>query len=251
MEKANFFVQKFKNKNSNDRFLEDNSSIKMPPDFYMYETHNLNYDKFYHGGFNTAEWVVNLLSEYADIYKGNILDWGCGPGRVLRHMPDIVNSSNRVYGCDYNAQYVIWCNNNLRNVEVRKNELYPPLSFENEFFDAIYGISIFTHLSEEMHFKWMQELNRVCKNQGVILLTVHGDCFKINLSQKERVLFDSGKLVSHKFKVEGNRLYASYQPVKFFRNLAESNGFKILEHVKGEIKNNKPQQDVWIIKKID
>ena len=38
----------------------------------------------------------------------------------------------------------------------------------------MYAISVFTHLDEDYQFRWLDELKRVTRPKGVVLLTVHG-----------------------------------------------------------------------------
>ncbi len=248
-EKINFYRIKFKNKKKNTIFLKKYPTIKMPNDYFMYETFNLDYHKVYFGGKETANWIINHFQKYMDFSHKNILDWGCGSGRVLRHLPNIINKTNKVFGTDYNKEYTNWCKQHIENVTIKENLLSPPLQFEENFFDAIYGISIFTHLSEKMHQLWFKELHRVTKKSGIIILTTHGKCFRNKLTKKEQKKFDAGLLIEHTFKKEGNRLYASYQPPTFFKQLCKTYGFDVLEHIAGSIKNHKPQQDVWILQK--
>ncbi len=247
LENINFIWQKIKNKKSNDLFIKENPSVKLPPDFYLYETFNLNYKKFYSDGISTTKWLLDHLKEFKHINNLSILDWGCGAGRIIRHLPSVAGVNNSYFGCDYNEKYINWCSKNIVNVAFKLNRLDPPLDFDNNSFDIIYGISIFTHLSNKMHFLWMKELSRVLKNDGIIFITAHGDSFKNKLLEKEKVLFDSGKLVVHKYKKEGNRLFASYQPPSFIENLCEINNLVILKHIPGVTNNNKSQQDIWII----
>lgn len=249
IEKVNFQRQKFINAKKNQQFLIKNPSIKMPPDYFMYETFALDYNKIYFGGLETANWIINHLKKHITFSNKSILDWGSGSGRVLRHIPNIIDDSNTVFGTDYNKEYTKWSKQNIKNVTIKKNDLNPPLQFKDNFFNAIYGISIFTHLSEKMHHQWFKELHRVLKKDGVILLTTHGECFKGKLTKKEQKKFDSGKLIEHSYKKEGNRLYASYQNPIFIKELCKSNGFNILEHIEEGLRNNKPQQDVWILQK--
>lgn len=248
-EKINFLKQKFVNRKKNRKFLVENPSIKMPPNYFMYETFNLDYHKIYFGGEETANWLINHFKKYIDFNNKSILDWGCGSGRVLRHLPKIIGASNKVYGTDYNSKYSKWCNENIQNVIVKENRLTPPLNYKDGFFDALYGISIFTHLSEQNHHLWFKELNRVLKKDGIILISTHGRFFKGKLTNHEQSLFDEGKLVEHTYKVEGNRLFVAYQPSEFMQFLSELYGFKILDHIEEGIRNKKPQQDVWILQK--
>jgi ubiquinone/menaquinone biosynthesis C-methylase UbiE len=248
IEQINFQREKWQNKKSNLAFKKKNPNVKLPPDFYLYETFNLNYDKFYTNGKPTATWLVNHISPFKKFKNLSILDWGCGTGRILRHLPTILETSNSFYGTDYNKKYVKWCSENLDGIQFRNNSLKPPLDFKADSMDVIYGISIFTHLSEELHFSWIHELTRVLKHGGILFLTTHGDAHTFKLLPKEQVLYDKGNLIVHAYKKEGNRLYASYQSPEFFRGMCSKNNLKVLKHIPGEIRNNKPQQDVWILR---
>ena len=238
---------RFKNKEKNQQFRKNHTGI-LPPDFYLYETFGLNYERFVLGGKETAEWIIKSFEQYTELNHKSILDWGCGPGRTLIHLPQI-NPEMKVFGSDYNKDYAHWCSENIQNVTVKKNELAPPLPFESEQFHAIFGISIFTHLSLEMHKAWLQELHRVLKKGGLLMLTTHGEASKMLLNSNQLKQFDNNELVVQGYKVEGNRLYAAYQPKAFFQSLAESFGFKVLEHTEGKVINGKMNQDVWMLQK--
>ena len=250
IEQINFQRQKWKNRKSNQNFKKNNPTVKLPPDFYLYETFNMNYDKFYTDGKPTAAWLVDHINEFKNFTNLSILDWGCGTGRILRHLPTILDTSNSFYGTDYNKKYVTWCSENLEGIQFKNNFLKPNLDFKDDFMDIIYGISIFTHLSEELHFSWIIELTRVLKNDGILFLTTHGDAHKFKLLPKEQVIYENGNLVVHGYKKEGNRLYASYQSPKFMKKLCSKNNLKVLKHIPGETRNSQPQQDVWILRLI-
>lgn len=249
VEKVNFQRAKLINLKKNRNFSFENPTIILPPDYYMYETFALDYHKIYYGGLETAEWVTNHFKNHFEFKNKKILDWGCGSGRIIRHISTFIDNSNSIIGTDYNLKYTTWCKENTKNVTINNNELTPPLKYKNSSFDAIYGISIVTHLSEKMHHLWLEELHRTLKKGGFLLLTTHGTCFKTKLTQKEQQLFDTGFLIEHKYRIEGNRLFASYQSPKFFTKICLEKGFKIVKHEKGNIANNKAQQDVWILQK--
>jgi ubiquinone/menaquinone biosynthesis C-methylase UbiE len=250
IEQVNFYKEKLKNRKSNNEFKKQYPDVVLPPDFYLYETFNLNYTKFYTNGKPTAEWLVRHIADFKEFKNLSILDWGCGTGRIIRHLPTVVDNSNTFFGTDYNKKYVKWCDENLIGITFKLNFLKPPLDFNDSSMDVIYGISIFTHLSEELHFSWMMELTRVLKNKGILLLTTHGIIHSLKLLPEEKENFDAGKLVVHGYKKEGNRLYASYQSPSFFKNLCIKNNLEVLKHIPGEIVNGKPQQDIWILQKI-
>lgn len=248
VEKINFNRTKILHQKSNTKFIKENPDVVLPPDFYLYETFGLDYNNYYFGGKKTAEWILDTIKKNRNINNTTILDWGCGPARILRHIPNLTSNAT-VFGSDYNSDYVNWCSKNINNVTVKANALAPPLSFNDNFFDIVYVISIFTHLSDEMHHKWIQELYRVAKKDAVILITTHGNAHKFKLSPQEKKDFENGKLIEHSYKIEGNRLFASYQPKSYFQNLAENTGFTVLEHQERGVQNGKPTQDVWLLRK--
>ena len=49
-----------------------------------------------------------------------------------------------------------------------------PLAMPADHFDFIYAISVFTHLREDYQDAWLEELARVARPDGIVLLTVHG-----------------------------------------------------------------------------
>ncbi len=229
------------------KFLKENPGIKLPPPFYVYETFNLNYPAFYDKSNETAKWLVSYFRKYYTLENISILDWGCGPGRIIRHLPVLLDSSCSFYGTDYNKKYITWCSKNIPGVTFYVNNLQPPLQFMDNMFDIIYGISIFTHLSLQMHYAWFNELIRILKPGGILFLTLQGEAFRIKLSANEKNLFDAGELIMKANTKEGHRTFSAFQPPVFVKKLIGKN--ELLEHVAGEIKNGKPEQDVWIIRK--
>ena len=108
---------------------------------------------------------------------------------------------------------------NLPNISFNTNTLEAKLPYEDNSFDVIYGISIFTHLSEQMHFDWYKELYRVLKTNGILFLTTQGENFKLKLTQTENETFDEGSLVVRGNVKEGHRTYSAFQPNKFMKEL--------------------------------
>ena len=102
-----------------------------------------------------------------------ILDWGCGCGRVLRYILEAVPAS-RVFGCDIDREAVEWLARSATGSSFAVTRPEPPTSYPEDHFDLVYGISILTHLAEGMQDKWLQEIARIAKRSGVVMVTVHG-----------------------------------------------------------------------------
>ena len=247
MDKIHFYLVFIKSYQKRKSFKKANPDVILPPAYFIYETFGLDYYQFYNASIETASWLISYFEKHKSLFDVNILDWGCGPGRVIRHIPTLLDKSCRCYGTDYNVKYVEWCSKYIQDVEFKLNSLEPPLLFEDNKFDVIYGISIFTHLSEKMHYAWFNELIRVLRPGGILFLTLHGNSFKTKLSSEDKQKFDDGQIVVLSSSKEGHRTYGAFHPVPFVKELAGNNN--ILEFVEGDVIDGKPQQDIWIFQK--
>jgi len=232
----------------NRRFKEIFPDIVLPPDYLMYESFQLDYKKYYEDSRQTAIWLKEYFEKYVKLQNKRILDWGCGPGRIIRHLPLVINNGCTFYGTDYNEQSIAWCSEHIPEVHFNTNQLEAKLPYESDFFDVIYGISIFTHLSESMHYNWFNELYRILKPGGILFLTTQGANFLVKLNQTEKKNFQSGKLVVRGKVKEGHRTFSAFQPKSFMETLF--NQMKVLEHVELPMGNTKVvPQDIWIVRK--
>mgnify|MGYP001599611376 FL=1 len=103
-----------------------------------------------------------------------ILDFGCGCGRVLQSF-EHVPPSGEVWGSDIDAEAIRWNRRHLGHLgQFYGNAALPPMRFPDGYFTAIYSISVFTHLPEEMQFAWLTELRRILRPGGVLLASLHG-----------------------------------------------------------------------------
>ncbi len=116
--------------------------------------------------------VVRKLSGKSIWEFNSVLDWGVGCGRLARHFPEA--HASVLTGCDIDHDNVGWCRTNLKGRYV-PSSLEPPLPFAADSFDAIYSVSVFTHLRETLQDKWLAELRRVTKVGGLVMTTVHGE----------------------------------------------------------------------------
>ena len=100
-----------------------------------------------------------------------VLDFGCGPGRTLRHLlPEAENCT--LLACDVHRESVEWVARHLP-VEAFECGAEPPLALEDGTVDLVLAVSVFTHLSESWA-RWLSELGRVLAADGLLLATVHG-----------------------------------------------------------------------------
>jgi cyclopropane fatty-acyl-phospholipid synthase-like methyltransferase len=104
-----------------------------------------------------------------------ILDWGCGCGRTTRALR-MVAPASELHGADIDDEAINWLRQNCsRYADFRLAPHRPPMPYADGTFDLIIGISVFTHLPEDMQFLWLDELRRITKPGGLLILSTSGE----------------------------------------------------------------------------
>ena len=173
-----------------------------------------------------------------------VLDFGCGCGRVLRRWH---NLDARVCGTDVNSSAVAWCRTHLPFAEVSVNAPVPPLMYGDASFDLVYGLSVLTHLSVESQFAWLDELRRVLRPGGYLLLTLHGESSVDKLREEERSTYANGDCVVRWVEGAGSNFCMTFHPPAFVRDRLAS-GWELAEHTLGGALGN-PGQDLVLLRK--
>lgn len=246
-DQGKFLLQVLKNRKENRTFKKAHPDIIFPPAYMLFESFQLNFEKYYEGGRQTAAWLQQLVSPYLAQGPLHILDWGCGPVRVLRHLPHSMGINHHYVGADYNPRTIAWCKTHFPEIQFECTQMKPPTALRTGTFDFIYGISVFTHLSEERHYQWRDELVRIATSDGIILLTTQGNAFLEKLTPSEQIRFNQGQLVVRANVKEGHRVFAAFHPPQWVRPFFE-NSFDILEHLPGHKQPWGIQQDTWILR---
>jgi len=106
---------------------------------------------------------------------GDVLDFGCGPGRMLVWLDAVAARGARVTGTDIDAEAVAWAREHLPWARLAVNDALPPLPFADGEFDLVFNHSVFTHIDAERQDRWLAELHRVTRPGALLVLTVHGE----------------------------------------------------------------------------
>jgi SAM-dependent methyltransferase len=119
------------------------------------------------------ERIISLLP--ADwIWDGKrILDFGCGPGRTLSEFSGEAQRAE-FFGCDIHAESIAWAIVNLPQFTFVRNEERPPVDLPSSSFDLVFGVSIFTHLTEYWS-GWLSEVHRLLRPGGLAILSFLGE----------------------------------------------------------------------------
>lgn len=106
------------------------------------------------------------------------LDFGCGCGRVARHLlaPEAAErfglGALSYTGVDVDVRQIRWAAEHLPGrFEVIPPS--PPTALPGGAFDVVFTISVFTHLDEADQETWLGELARLLRPGGLLLATTH------------------------------------------------------------------------------
>ena len=184
---------------------------------------------------------------------GSILDFGCGTGRLLVGWY-LDNSTRDLCGCDINRELLSWARNNLPGrIDWHQTSLTPELPYASKRFDLIYLVSVFTHLSLASQKPWIQELKRVLRPGGHILITLQGETY-VCIFQRHRIdEFHRTGYIETTNSHEGSNSFGTYHTFEFARKLFDD--FEIVRYYpKGSI-DHAPMifpvaalQDVYVLK---
>ena len=181
-----------------------------------------------------------------------ILDWGCGCGRVTRYFSQLPNVT--LTGVDIDFDNLNWCKQELGFGDFYRIPLHPPTELELSRFDLLIGISVFSHLKESDQIEWLYELNRIARPGAVLLMSVLGEAtacrssWDLSLWQawKQRGIFASGNNDDLQGYIEDDEYYCNtYLTTDYIRG-SWSRFFNIVEIIPAYIGN---QQDLVILRK--
>jgi SAM-dependent methyltransferase len=121
-----------------------------------------------------------LARAFKDLYREHVgpftqstrvLDYGCGWGRITRFFLKDVAARN-LWGIDCNEEIIDFCRKSNPWSCFKLNDPMPPTDLPADQFDLAFSYSVFTHLREDVHLAWLDELRRLVKPGGLLILTV-------------------------------------------------------------------------------
>ncbi len=129
---------------------------------------------FVRGGVDRHDAICAALPPDWTFEGKAILDFGCGPGRVLPHFRAEAETARSFQGCDIDAESITWLSESLPPpFKVFLNKEDPPLPLPDASLDLIYATSVFTHLHDTWG-AWIAELHRLLAPGGLLFMTYLG-----------------------------------------------------------------------------
>lgn len=120
--------------------------------------------------------VLDALPADWHLEGKQVLDFGCGAGRTLRHfLPEAEMGTAEFWGSDIDIDSIAWLTEHLcPPLHAIVNAEAPPLALPDNHFDLIYAISVFTHITSEWS-AWLLEMHRLLKDDGLLLASFLGE----------------------------------------------------------------------------
>jgi SAM-dependent methyltransferase len=251
-ERARFFWDVVRTHRANRSFARLHPDFSFPPYWVAYDAYrSCSYERYFVKGRLAADAIHSMYAPLLPTGGDDplrVCEWGCGPGRILRHLPSSHGTRNVLrYGCDYNPQSIAWCQRAITQCTFSLNALNPPLPYADHTFDLLYSVSVYTHLAAETQQRWIAENLRVVKPGGFVMLTVHGDHFRPRLSPAERKQFDRDGVVERTDSIEGSRLFSTYNSTSYMRQVLLRDAELVHHHPAAPLPAGK--QDVYVVRK--
>ena len=250
-DRAKFIVSQAQARSFNRRFQQQRPDFAVPPGHLAFDALNhVDWTRYRETGLQHAAMFARTIREQTPATGAlSVLEWGCGPGRLIRHLPSLLaDRPLQLCGADYNPDSIAWCRDHLPGIEFVENALNPPLPLAEGRFDVVYNFSVFTHLSQAVQLAWAQELQRVLKPGGLLICTTHGAGYRHLLGfGAEQQAYEAGRMVEQGRYREGRKWFLAIHPPAFVRDrlLAGWDGVRqVATRPEDGI-----EQDVWIARK--
>jgi SAM-dependent methyltransferase len=120
--------------------------------------------------FGFYQLVQRLVAEHGLRPTAAVLEFGCGWGRMIRLFLREIEPRN-LWGIDCMPAAIDICTATNPYCQFRLTEPLPPCSLADDSFDLVYAYSVFSHLSEDAHARWLSEFRRILRPGGLLIAT--------------------------------------------------------------------------------
>lgn len=101
--------------------------------------------------------------------KYDILDFGCGSGRLLGKIHDIVGNSSRLIGYDSAKQSIEQASNCYPDIDFVNEKFVDSFKFLDESFDCVISVDTLECIPNK--FALLTEIHRILKKEGMVLFS--------------------------------------------------------------------------------
>ncbi len=205
---------------------------------------------YLNGGKMIIETVTDILKKWGpELLNGkNILDYGCGHGRVARHIKRL--NPAKLVCADVWDDAVGFCAREFSADPFVISDDSPISSRWQSFFDVVISISVFSHLPPARFERNLTALQKAMRGGGILLYTTHG-----NFSAKKRSLtipdsnFRYGPVGAKPNHTDGRLPVEEYSFMctnpEYNKSMVSKAGLSLLEFREQGIN----EQDLYVVKK--
>lgn len=111
---------------------------------------------------------LNIVTILASKICGKLLDIGFGNAEIEKILQ--LYKYIKIYGIDISSRSVSEAKKSLEGTYVKADILKIP--FSNQYFDIAFALDVFEHLPQEKTFKAFNEVSRVLKKNGLLVVSV-------------------------------------------------------------------------------
>jgi len=138
---------------------------------YLLKKTKEDYDLIAEEFSQTRGFLWEELKTFKDLVKDEekVLDLGCGNGRLLELLQD---KKIEYVGLDNSQKLIEIAKEKHPNFQFLVADAFS-LPFLENSFDKVFSISVFHHIpSEEFRLKFLEEIKRILRPKGILILTV-------------------------------------------------------------------------------
>ncbi len=129
--------------------------------------------------------ITNLIIQHTNINRNSrVLEIGCGTGRICKQLLKCINHKKYV-GIDVNEKYIQYCDDSykatFKHVDINNKEFNKDgkieqsqftIPYDDNSFDIIYSIAVFNHCDQPCVMKYIQEISRLLRHNGMLFGTI-------------------------------------------------------------------------------
>ncbi len=205
---------------------------------------------FKNGEKHTKMFIESIKRLQSTLLSGKrVLDYGCGHGRITRHLNTFLHPSKLVVADVWDSA-VNFCAKEFNATPFLVSE-ENKISMLDEKFDLIISYSVFSHIPPHLFEFTLSELKKILDSEGLLLFTTKGDLHikKFGLSMKDGYHFGSIWKVPNETdgRLSGKN-YSLMVVTRFFvEKILDKVGLELLEHIQEPEKIS--GQEMYVVRK--
>ena len=158
--------------------------------------------------------------------NAKVLEVGCGPGTFS---VEILKKNNKLYGVDISQEMIKESETRIQALGFKANFSVGDISnlnFPKEFFDAVVAVGVLPYVNNDE--KAFGELNRVLKNNGILIATVNN---KYSFNYLSRSFFNFFlRHFNKKSKLIFQKIRTKAYSEKEIKRVISKNNFEIVDY---------------------